>query len=498
MENKDINMYMGSICMIIFMVIILGTALFPTYCAHAGTVNLKCGEIKQDRKSKTYYQALASSQPCPTAKPCLECQPPVVCSSLKPCPACPECPPCPTPAPTPVPTVAPTPIPTPMPTAVPGRTFRFMGAQYVGRPFDSATSEQISRALKLKSYAEVVLTWWYALPQQSWCNYLRKASAVKYCGVYDDWGYMFTNDELYTKYVVPYHPEWRLYTPSGSLVMNRWNPTGETPLDFGNSAFVDFYIGYFKRPPAGVNKMVPSQASVNARFLDNFVIYAINNNAWNATPINPRTKALMTNEERAADVLAAMKRISADNKANGVISIANVWSDVTSDYFKRPAYYRELLQYVDYALFEVTTSSMEHVPYSESVWLNYVKVAQDIAKNTPVTPVMTTEYGDFWYNVATALLACEPGKCMTWQQPVMTDAQIQKLTTLDLGTPGTDYTKAGCYLRPWAKGLVIVNPMDSGSCSVPLSGSYRDLETGSTVTGTVEVKMKDGKVLVRE
>ena len=109
-----------------------------------------------------------------------------------------------------------------------------------------------------------------------------------------------------------------------------------------------------------------------------------------------------------------------------------------------------------------------------------------------------TDYGDYWYNLASGLLACEPGKCMFLQQNMPPDSVLAKIGDLDLGTPGSDYTKAGCYLRPWTNGLVIVNPMDSGSCSVPLSGSFKDLETGNTVSGTVTVKMKDGKVLVRE
>jgi hypothetical protein len=154
---------------------------------------------------------------------------------------------------------------------------------------------------------------------------------------------------------------------------------------------------------------------------------------------------------------------------------------------------------VDYALFEVFTSQYSTgTPESEAVWQRRVKTAQDINKNRRATAVIGTDYGDYWYNLASGLLACEPGKCMFWQQNLPPDAVLAKVGDLDLGAPGSDYTKAGCYIRPWTNGLVIVNPMDSGSCSVPLSGSYRDLETGSTVSGTVTVKMKDGKVLVKE
>jgi hypothetical protein len=363
--------------------------------------------------------------------------------------------------------------------------------------------------IKIKSYCDIVLTWWDTLPSQTWCPYIMGNSEVEYCGPYDDWGYMSNVDnpdaynlggDIFNQYVLKYHPEWQLKSSSGEPTMDMWT-AHEAALDWGNPDYVKFFIGYFKQVPDSVYngrwKGTFEERKWNLRFLDNFVIRAIDNNAWNNTPINPRTGKAMTNDERSADVLKAMRTLRAEADEIGLRYFANVYSDVMADYFSYPVY-AQLMDLVDYALFEVMVADMNGNPVSESVWLTRVKTAQAIAKNTRAIPVITTEYGDFWYNVATMLLACETGKCMTFQQPIMTGSQIDTLKDLDLGMPVADFRKEGCYIRPWTKGLVAVNPADSGTCSVSLTGKYKELETGNTVRGELVIKNKEGKVLVRE
>ncbi len=447
---------------------------------HAATINLKCGQKVRDNKSGNYFQAPA----CP--KPCLARKTSVV--GLAPTPT-----PILLPAPIPAPVSAPVPSPSPAPAS--GNTIDFACTTYWNYGHrDSAGTAVMSKVNKLRSYCDMVLTWWESTPSQTWCPYIRHNSAVKFCGPYDNWGYMRTDKELYKKHGV----KWQLKTDSGSPTLNQYIPL-EGALDWGNPAFVHFFIDYFNQPPAGISEWTGTfrERSWNLRELDNFVIRTINNYAWNNTPVNPRTGKAMTNAEREADVLRAMQTMRAAADAQGLKYFANVFSDLSTDYFSRPVY-SQLMNLVDYAFFEVMVADMQHNNVTESVWLTRVKIAQAIAKNNRAIPVITTEYGDFWYNVATMLLACEPGKCMTFQQPIMTDSQIEKLSTLDLGAPVSDFAKAGCYIRSWTKGLIAVNPMDSGSCHVALSGSYRDLETGKTVSGTIQINNKGGKVLVEE
>lgn len=474
--------------LVAFIVILtLGIALLPTHCAYAATINLKCGQKVRDNRSKNYYQAPACPKPCPTQKPSDVCLAPT---------------PTPIPLPAPKPTVQPAPISTPVPAPVPspspapasGNTIDFACTTYWNYGHrDNAGNTVLSQVNKLRGYCNIVLTWWESSPAQTWCPYVRHNSTVKFCGPYDDFGYLKTADALYDD-VKNNHPEWLLKTSSGKLVMNMYTPN-ETPPDWGNPTWVQYFINYFAKPSVkGQNTF--TERAWNLRFLDNFIIYTIGD-LWIGTPINPRTGKNMTNAERAVDVQNAMRTLSQWGDANGVKYMANIWGDVTSDYFSKPIY-SELMNLVDYALFEVMVDNGNGTPVSESMWLNRVKIAQAIAKNNRAVPVITTENGDFWYNVATMLLACEPGKCMTFQQPIMTDSQIEKLSTLDLGTPVSDFAKAGCYIRSWTKGLIAVNSMDSGSCHVALSGSYRDLETGKTLSGTIQIDSKDGKVLVEE
>jgi hypothetical protein len=300
--------------------------------------------------------------------------------------------------------------------------------------------------------------------------------------------------DLYNKHVLPKLPQCPLKNSTGQVAYNRYFNWEAVALQKGKQECVDFFMDYFEQVPESVYNGkwhgTYTDRKWNLRFLDNFYVWGTEWFWVNAPSL--------TRDQQEKDALAGAKRVRERADALGVKLFANIWSDVESEYFKRPVY-PQLMDLVDYALFEVFTSMYSSgTPESEAVWLRRVKTAQDINKNRRATAVITTEYGDYWYNLASGLLACEPGKCMFWQQGLPSDSTLAKVKGLNLGAPGSDYTKAGCYIRPWTNGLVVVNPMDSGSCSVPLNGSYRDLETGSTVSGTVVVKMKDGKVLVKE
>ncbi|MFI5324521.1 MAG: hypothetical protein ACHQ6U_13675 [Thermodesulfobacteriota bacterium] len=63
-------------------------------------------------------------------------------------------------------------------------------------------------------------------------------------------------------------------------------------------------------------------------------------------------------------------------------------------YFNRNVY-PQLMQYVDYALFETWNSQTDGTPETEAVWLNRVLVAQDMIQNRRAEPVVQGGFGDF-------------------------------------------------------------------------------------------------------
>lgn len=448
--------------------------------------SVSCAGAKPSIDSGSFFDGMSQSRrggrkrPKPTPRPT-----PVPTPVPTPIPT-PEPTPAPTPSPTPVPTPAPTPQATPVPTPTPqpspaptARTIQWIGTTYwegMGNYSTSIaeTDERKVKARKLASYTDIVFTFWPALPAQSWSGYL-KAHGVKYVGVYDNWGYVF-RDVLYN-YIIMTNPSWILKTRSGQEVVNMYSrnqTTGiynEIATDYGNPDYTEFYINYFFMPPS--SNMAPADdAGFNARFLDNGIIRPINNFAWEwgQVPLSPRTGQDMTNEERANDVLRSMRTLYAAYHPLDIYTLINGWSDLTSSYFTYLDYMHEFLKNVDGVLFEVMVANPYHENYSEAIWLNYVKVALDINRNTPATAVITTEYGNFMYNLASGLLACEitdtVHKCRFWNQAILNDAQIAFIKGLNLGKPQGDYKKNGCYYRYWDNGYVAANPTGS-TCSFP-------------------------------
>lgn len=410
-----------------------------------------------------------------------------------------QCRPVSTPVPTPVPTPIPTPVPTALPTPVPvaSKTVDSMCSMYVNSTRDNASSTDLSRANKMRGYCEIVFTWWNNLPAQTWCPYIMQNSVVKACGPYDNIGYIWKSDPVFKNYITPNQPNWLLKNSSGTLVGDMWDSAKtKTVVNVGYPAASQWFIDYFKAPGQGAWWTgTYTDRKWNARWLDDFYIRPISNNVWDMAPVNQITGQTLTNDVWQGYRLEQLKALRADADANGIILVANILSDVFWTNLPN-APYNEALNYVDYAVFEIMVSNLGGEIQSESEWLRRTRNFQWIAKNSKAVPVVTTEYGNFYYNLSTMLLACEPGKCMTWQQPIMTDAQIQKVSTLDLGSPVGDFTKAGCYIRSWSKGFVVVNPSEV-DCTVPLSGSYRNLETGIIESASTKLTKKTGKVLVK-
>lgn len=467
MTNKNFQITVHAICMTILFIMILIVANCPN--TYAATINLKCGQKVRDSRSKNYYQAPA----CP--KPCTNQNPSDVCLASTPTPIL---------LPAPVPTLVPTPIPT-VPPSAPSTKIEYIGTMYAtGTPYPG-TQADIDRLNKLKTYASGIMTWWYALPVQSWCNWARtEPTTIKWCGFYDDWGFQFSGDPMTNSYIAK---GWG-FKPA---IYNTYNNPGEVVLDLRNPAYVQAYINRIKDGYPGKWTGMAG-AGNNAKFFDNGYLYA-SAGFWTGGN-HPGMSSWVPG------MINALTTVRQAYDAMNALIVLNVYSDVTDPnwYWKHLAEYRAYVSQAHYSLFERTTTDLNtKAPLTEATWKGLVDIAVDMNKNTGTIVVWSTEYGDFWYNFSSGLLSCMPSKCAFWQQPVMTDSQIQKLSTLDLGVPVSDYTKAGCYIRPWTKGLVIANPTDS-SCSVPLSGSYTDLETGATLSGSVTVKSKDGKVLVEE
>jgi hypothetical protein len=418
--------------------------------------------------------------------------------------------PSPSPAPTPSPTASPTPVPTPSPTPAPGGVFptvELACSTYSLPNRTSATSTQFNLANKIKDNCKVVLTWWSSLPEQTWCPYIMDGSKTQFCGPYDNWGYMnSTNNkdawnlggDIYNDHVLAKKPEWVIKDKNGATVYNAWI---SHVLDHGNMDFVDFYFDYFIQVPSTIAggrwKGTYTQRAWNMRFLDNYIVYLPDGWGWSARPINPATGKEFTQVEREQDILSAtaMLRHLADTEANGLKYFANIWSDVEALYFDR-SIYPELMQYLDYVMFEAWTSSPEGNPVSEEVWRRRVLAAQDMIQNRRVEPVVQVEWGDFWFALSSLLLVRENGKGMIWSQTMFSDAILSKLNGLDMGKPTQSMVYlSGAYQRSWERGKIVVNPSDSKTVTVSLGGTYKDLETGSVVS-SITLAPKKGKVFV--
>lgn len=371
----------------------------------------------------------------------------------------------------------------------------------------SASSVQFSEADRIKSVCKVVLTWWYALPSQTWCPYMRQDSSVDYCGPYDNWGFISNVDnpsafnlggDIYHDFILPDHPDWILRNSGGGVVTSNFIANEAAP-DHGNLDFVDFYFNFFMKVPSSVagGRWVGTskERSWNLRFLDNYIVYLPA--AWSTQPVNPETGIVLTREDREQDILNAAKRLRqrADNDAGGLKYIVNVWNDVEASYLDRDVY-PELMQFVDFALFEVWTSDLQGVPASEEVWLRRITAAQDMVENRRAEPVVQVGTGDFWYALSSLLLVSKKGKGMIWADKMYSDDLIQQLRSLDLGNPLDLFSFTdNAYQREWEKGKVIVNPSDNSTVEITLDQDYQDAVTGKIVTSVV-LPPKSGKILL--
>jgi hypothetical protein len=334
-----------------------------------------------------------------------------------------------------------------------------------------------------------------------------QGSSVEYCGPYDNWGFISNVDnpdafnlggDIYHYYILPDHPDWILRNGGGGVVTNNFIANEAAP-DHGNTGFVDFYFNFFIEVPPSIAggrwQGTYKDRSWNLRFLDNYIVYLPA--AWSSPPVDPDTGTVLSREDREQDILDATKRLRqrADNEAGGLRYITNVWSDVEASYLDRDIY-PELMQYVDYALFEAWTTNGDGSAVSEEVWLRRVLAAQDMVQNRRAEPVVQVGWGDFWFALSSLLLVSEKGKGMIWSNKMYSDALIQQLSALDLGEPRDLFTFAdNAYQREWEKGKVVVNPSDDATAEIPLDESYQDAETGETVTA-VTLPPKSGKILL--
>lgn len=371
----------------------------------------------------------------------------------------------------------------------------------------SASSAQLAEADRIKSVCKVVLTWWYTLPSQTWCPYLRRNSSVEYCGPYDNWGFISDignpgafnlGGDIYHDFILPDHPEWLLRNSGGVVVTNNFIANEVAP-DHGNMDFVDFYFNFFMKVPSSIagGRWVGTSKdrSWNIRFLDNYIVYLPA--AWSTPPVNPETGIVLTREDREQDILNAAKRLRqrADNEAGGLRYIVNVWNDVEASYLDRDIY-PELMQYVDFALYEVWTSDLQGVPVSEEIWLRRVTAARDMVENRRAEPVVQVGTGDFWYALSSLLLVSEKGKGMIWANKMYSDDLIQRLVAIDLGNPLDVFAFTdNAYRREWEKGNVIVNPSDYATVEITLDRDYQDAETGEIVT-VITLPPKSGRILL--
>ena len=368
-------------------------------------------------------------------------------------------------------------------------------------------SSKFDAADKIKDNCTIVLTWWSLSVSETWCPYILEPSDVEYCGPYDNWGFISSRNDkskldlggdIYNDDILKNNPEWLLRDASGNLVFKPFLPAERVP-HHGNMDFVDYYFDFFLEVPSSIAggrwQGTYSEKSWNIRFLDNYLVYAPW--VWSSIPINPDTGSTFTREEMEQNMLNATKRLRerADNEAGGLKYFANIWSDVEAEYFDREIY-AELMQYLDYVLFEVWTTNPEGVPVSEEVWLKRISAAQDMIQNRRAEPVVQTELGDFWYALSSLLLVTENERGVIWSQTMFSDNILRRINGLDLGEHLSAYIYIdNIYQREWEKGKVLVNPSDSLTVTISLGGDYEDVETGEIVS-SVALSPKTGKILL--
>lgn len=401
----------------------------------------------------------------------------------------------PFPLPTPKPTPAPVPVPVPAPTHSALQTVELACSMYGQGKRSAADATRLNLADKTGKNCTIVLTWWETDVAGTWCPYFRNYQNVKFCGPYDDWTYIHTEDggnlggDIYNNIILPLHPGW-VYPGS----KNMYDQAGsQTVFNHGDLATTDFYMDYFKQVPASIYNGKWSgtyqQRNWNLRFLDDYLVdgsqYFVNG------PIKSR-------DQWEAEALTAIKRLRQRADAAGNIALfANIWSDVEREYWNRQVY-RDIMDYLDYGLFETWTYTMDGKPETEAVWLRRIKTAQDMVKNHRAAPVVNTEIGNYWYALSSLLLVRENGRGLAWSQKLPPDDVLEKVRGLDLGMPLEDYQKrSGVYQREWTKGKVVVNPSDSVSYFISLEDSYKDLETGKSVQG-ITLAPKTGKIFVKQ
>ncbi len=100
----------------------------------------------------------------------------------------------------------------------------------------------------------------------------------------------------------------------------------------------------------------------------------------------------------------------------------------------------------------------------------------------------------YWYAISSLFLSCG-SEGTGWN--LSASDYVKKLSNLSLAKPEIEMTVSGCYVRVWSNAVVILNPQTVASCTIPLEGSYKDLETGLSVSGSVIVEGRNGRVLIK-
>ena len=126
------------------------------------------------------------------------------------------------------------------------------------------------------------------------------------------------------------------------------------------------------------------------------------------------------------------------------------------------------MDYLDYVYFESWTCN----PTTLAMLDERLRAMQDIVKHKAI-PVANSDCGDYMFNMASLLLACEPGKCHLWFWNIPSDNVLDAINNIKLGNPKGAYKvqSDGCRTRDWDNGLVAVNPKESGDCTAVYDGT---------------------------
>jgi hypothetical protein len=226
-----------------------------------------------------------------------------------------------------------------------------------------------------------------------------------------------------------------------------------------------------------------------------------------ASPINPNTGALYSDQEWRDGVLALVQRVKEKLGKPYIANGAGMFCGSTSTGFWANQLLAEaLLDVVDGVLLEGFVRWPNEAWRPSTNWrkdiefLNYVSEKDKIAiawtRCNGTLPSGATEYQIAMYGYATYLLAVSGSK--SYFRATGYDEEFYNITRIDVGFPLEEYhmrDDAPLYEREFSKSLVLLNPTDN-DLALSLTGNYKTIDEQPLLN--VLLPAKSGMILIKK